>query len=132
MRCFSKASPHVSRSCWASLFSAAGIESSAPISNFTLGQATRYIIAGITEVSAGDNCTIWVDEGVQCGGQVGARAQLCVTCAPPPRPNTAHIHAWRLRVSCPASQGLLILGETLCSRHGVFCNTSPAFRPQHA
>ena len=41
-----------------------------PIANFTLGQATRYIIAGITEVSAGTNCTIWVDQGVQCGGQV--------------------------------------------------------------
>ena len=48
----------------------AGIEASMPIANFTLGQATRYIIAGITEVSAGDNCTIWVDQGVQCGGQV--------------------------------------------------------------
>ena len=50
-------------------FASTGIESSSPIGNFTLGQATRYIIAGITEVSAGDNCTIWVDEGVQCGGQ---------------------------------------------------------------
>ena len=45
-----------------------------PIANFTLGQATRYIIAGITEVSAGDNCTIWVDQGVQCGGQVRPHA----------------------------------------------------------
>lgn len=47
-----------------------GIEASSPIANFTLGQATRYIIAGISAESAGDNCTIWVDEGVQCGGQV--------------------------------------------------------------
>ena len=73
---FSKASPRVPRSRQASLVAAAGIEASAPISNFTLGQATRYIIAGITEVSAGDNCTIWVDEGVQCGGQVRPRAPL--------------------------------------------------------
>ena len=47
-----------------------GIEASTPIANFTLGQATRYIIAGISAESAGTNCTIWVDEGIQCGGQV--------------------------------------------------------------
>lgn len=46
-----------------------GIEASTPIANFTLGQATRYIIAGISAESAGTNCTIWVDEGIQCGGQ---------------------------------------------------------------
>lgn len=48
----------------------AGIEASTPVGNFTIGQATRYIIAGISAESAGDNCTIWVGEGVQCGGQV--------------------------------------------------------------
>ena len=48
----------------------AGIEASTPIANFTLGEATRYIIAGISAESAGTNCTIWVDEGIQCGGQV--------------------------------------------------------------
>ncbi|CAK0762005.1 hypothetical protein CVIRNUC_002914 [Coccomyxa viridis] len=59
--------------------SIAGIEASTPIANFTLGQATRYIIAGISAESAGTNCTIWVDEGIQCGGQGGAcHADSCV------------------------------------------------------
>ena len=51
---------------------AAAIEATRPIGNYTVGQATRAIVAGIAVESAGTNCSIWVEEGVQCGGKVRA------------------------------------------------------------
>lgn len=57
----------------------AGIEDALPITNFTVGQATRYIIESISARGAGSDCLIWVPEGVQCGGKVGPLSQLLYT-----------------------------------------------------
>jgi hypothetical protein len=57
----------------------AAIEASRPISNYTVGQATMAIIEGISVQPAGTNCSIWVEEGVQCGGLVGLPPHLPAT-----------------------------------------------------
>ncbi len=60
----------------------AAIEATRPIGNYTVGQATKAIVAGIAVESAGTNCSIWVEEGVQCGGKVPLMS-AATTCTVP-------------------------------------------------
>lgn len=53
-----------------------------------MGEATQAIIDGIAVQGAGTNCSIWVEEGVQCGGLV--RRQRLPSCFVPTLLETAH------------------------------------------
>ena len=84
--CMSMALRHRQRAYVLVCVVGAAIEAKRPIGNYTVGQATQAIIEGIAVQPAGTNCSVWVEEGVQCGGLVRRQCLLSAALLPSPTP----------------------------------------------